>query len=57
MDEVYKEVEFDSYCPKCKHFKKLEEEDPCFDCMNEPLNLYSHRPVKYEKESKRKGEE
>lgn len=43
-----KEVYFEKYCPKCKHTDCKESEDPCFDCLDEPVNQYSHKPVYYE---------
>lgn len=49
MDEQsYKEVYFDLYCKKCKHEKLGETETPCYECLGEPLNLDSHKPVRYE---------
>lgn len=48
FNEGYKEVHFGEYCSKCKHEEVKESEDPCFDCLNEPVNLNSHKPVKYE---------
>lgn len=48
MNEGYKEVYFDQYCKTCKHKKVEESEDPCHDCLNEPVNLNSHKPVKWE---------
>lgn len=48
MDEVYKEVYYHEYCKKCKYKNKTENEDPCFECLDEPVNLYSHKPVNYE---------
>ena len=52
MDEGYKEVYFYEYCKSCK-FKDLKDtEDPCNECLGEPANLQSHKPVKYkEKEN------
>lgn len=48
VDDTYKEVYFGEYCATCKH-KDLEEVDePCDECLNEPVNLYSHKPVCYE---------
>lgn len=47
MEDAYKEVYFD-YCKTCQHEDKEEWKDPCFDCLDEPENLYSHKPVKYE---------
>ena len=48
MEDCYKEVYFNQYCKDCKYAKMSEDGDPCFDCLNEPVNLYSHKPVKYE---------
>lgn len=48
MNEGYKEVYFDQYCKTCKHAKLKAEEDPCFDCLNAPANLNSHKPVHWE---------
>lgn len=56
MEDNYKEVYFDQYCKTCKHLNKKEDDDPCFDCLNEPVNLYSHKPVKWEKGSVKKDE-
>lgn len=47
-DPYYKEVYFHTYCEKCKHFPKTEDEEPCCECLEEPYNLYSHKPVKFE---------
>lgn len=43
-----KEVYFDEYCKTCSHFNTTEENMPCFDCLTEPVNQYSHKPVKWE---------
>ena len=48
-DQAYKEVYFDKYCKICKHEKLKETEAPCYECLGEPLNLNTHRPVKYDK--------
>lgn len=47
-NENYKEVYFDKYCKICKHEKLKEEESPCDICLEEPTNLESHKPVKWE---------
>lgn len=47
--QAYKEVYFDKFCKKCKYEKMKETETPCDECMCEPTNWNSHRPVKYEK--------
>lgn len=50
MELKDKEVYFGEYCPKCKHKDKGEDKDPCWDCLNEPSNTYSHKPVYWEEE-------
>ena len=45
MELIDKEVRYDLYCGKCVHKDKDEEEDPCHDCLNQPSNEYSHKPV------------
>lgn len=44
---LYKEVDFHKYCEKCEHFSKKEDEEPCDECLEEPYNLYSHKPTKF----------
>lgn len=41
-------VEFDKYCSTCKHKDLEEEKDPCNECLNEPFNEDSRRPVNYD---------
>ena len=48
MDDQYKEVYFGQYCKTCKHIEQEENEEPCDECLSEPINLYTHRPVKWE---------
>ena len=52
MDNDYREVDFSEYCHKCKHVKKNEDESPCDECLDNPINLYSEKPVKWEGEEK-----
>lgn len=45
-----KEVYFHLYCGHCKH-KDAEESDPyskCNDCLSEPINIDSHKPLYFE---------
>lgn len=44
---VNKFVRFDQYCKTCKHCDLAESEDPCNECLTEPVNLYSHKPVNW----------
>lgn len=51
MEDLCKEVYFDHYCETCKHEKLAEDQEPCNECLNEPVNTYSHKPVKWEEKS------
>ena len=45
MENIYKEVDFKTYCKTCE-YKDLEEKiDPCNDCLAEPMNANSDKPV------------
>lgn len=48
MNGETKFVDYELYCPKCKYWTKDEHEDPCNDCMSQPTNEYSTKPVCYE---------
>ena len=52
MESVYKIVYFDQYCNKCKHRDLKEEQEPCRECLDWPVNEYSHQPVKFEEVEK-----
>lgn len=56
MEYDHKEVYFDRYCKTCKNFKKDENQEPCDECLSEPTNLHSHKPVKWEKNVNAKEE-
>lgn len=47
MEYPEKEVFFFKWCYKCEHDKTPENEDPCWDCLNEPMNIESHKPVHF----------
>jgi hypothetical protein len=45
MEDIYKEVYFSKYCETCE-YKDLDEKfDPCNDCLAEPMNVESEKPV------------
>ncbi len=41
-------VEFDKYCKTCRYKKLDENEPPCDECLEHPVNLNSHKPFCYE---------
>lgn len=52
MEEIYKEVDFNKYCKTCEYKETEEKCDPCNDCLAEPMNADSEKPV-YWKEAKK----
>lgn len=53
MTVDYKEVFFDKYCKSCEYFDHREEEDPCYSCLEESMNLNSHKPVNWKEQNNR----
>lgn len=42
------------YCKSCENWDKKETDDPCWDCLTNPTNTNSIRPIYYkEKENKK----
>lgn len=42
-----KEVYFHQYCPRCLYKEAPEGEDPCNECLANPSNEYSHKPINF----------
>ena len=40
-------VEFDKFCKTCKHKNLDEKFDPCHECLSNPINTGSIKPIKY----------
>lgn len=45
MEEHVKEVRYDLYCKKCKHYELPQDKEPCHDCLNQPWNVDSKKPI------------
>lgn len=48
-------VDFKKWCPECKYCEQ-DEFDPkskCYDCMNEPANELTDKPVLWKKGKKK----
>lgn len=45
-----------TYCKTCKHFECANYLDPCHDCLNNPVNTHSVRPLRYEEDKKKTKE-
>lgn len=50
MEYLRKEADFFTYCNQCKHKEKRDIEDPCNECLGEPGNYHTHKPVYFEPE-------
>lgn len=48
-------VNFEKYCPKCKYYLVSENVDPCWTCLENPTNIWSHKPVKFKEKEKNDG--
>lgn len=46
-DNNTKEVYFNLYCSQCEFETTSETEPPCDDCLVEPMNINSHKPIKF----------
>lgn len=40
-------VRYDRWCEKCKHKDLLENNDPCEDCLSNPVNE-TEKPLRFE---------
>jgi hypothetical protein len=47
-----KEVYFDKYCPSCvnREEDEFDVNSACFDCLDNPTNQDSHKPVMYKED-------
>lgn len=41
-------VDYATWCPSCKYEKQPDSEDPCNDCLSDPVNVESRKPVCWE---------
>ena len=42
-----KEVLFGEFCPGCEFAEKLENEEPCNECLEQAWNIDSHKPINW----------
>ena len=54
MQYEEKLVEFENYCKTCEHKDVEQHKDPCHECLSEPTNLHSKKPVNYKKKEVKK---
>ncbi len=44
---IFKFVKFDLYCPECDNKDIPGDQEPCNECLTNPVNAFSHKPVNY----------
>lgn len=54
MEIIDRIVEFNKYCDTCKYAKTEEKDEPCFECLASPTNVYTNKPVKYVEDKQKK---
>lgn len=54
MNGETKFVEFEKYCKTCKYSELSESEEPCWDCLENPVNVHSHKPINWEEADEKK---
>lgn len=45
-------VNFRLYCPKCKNYEVAQDEEPCNECLENTVNVYSEKPINYKEREK-----
>ena len=41
-------VEFDQYCNKCVYRDYDEMMKPCYECLDDPVNIYTRKPTHFQ---------
>lgn len=52
MNNRRKEVFFDMYCKTCEYYEQASYLHPCNDCLSNPYNEDSHKPVNWKEGGK-----
>ena len=53
MENEKKIVNFEKYCKTCKYKDVKEVKDPCNECLDNPVNDHSEKPVMYKEDEKK----
>lgn len=48
-----KEVYFDKYCNTCEHSKLSQDNDICNECLSNPGNYDSNKPIRWKEKEKK----
>lgn len=48
LDKIgMKFVDFEKYCKKCECKARDENESPCLECLEQPVNYHSEKPIHF----------
>lgn len=47
MNNWMREVDYATYCPKCKNFGVLETDQPCNECLTECAREWTVKPLNF----------
>lgn len=48
LDKIgMKFVDFEKYCKKCECKARDENEAPCWECLEQPVNYHSEKPIHF----------
>ncbi len=51
-------VRYDKWCVKCKYKDRDENKDPCEECLENPTNINTERPINFtERQGSQNGKE
>lgn len=53
MEYIDKIADFKKYCKTCIYRDTNEVEDPCNECLDNPVNQHTTKPVKYLEDEKK----
>lgn len=54
MEIIDRLVEFGEYCSTCKYEKTEEKDEPCCECLDNPTNIHTNKPIKWVEGKKKK---
>ena len=56
MEIIDRIVDFGEYCATCKYENTKEADEPCRECLENPTNIYTDKPIKWVEDEKKKVE-
>ena len=57
LELIEKIVEYHKYCKTCEYEELAECDDPCHECLSNPTNRHTTKPVCYKADEKKLAKE